>query len=390
MVERTPAGDAYRLGPELLLLAGRARRCARPARRRAGRARGARPRHARDGDARGAGRARDAHPGRGDGRPHGGRAAVARHQLARARDLHRQGAAGAPARASAATPCCRGSWPVLTPRTVTDAAALDRALARVRTQGFAIAQEELEQGFVAVAAPVRDASGAVVAALSVGGPKARLPAAALQSCARRVAAAAQKVSTKSGPCRPGRAGTPGPHRKEVPMKTHDVLVLGGGMIGSAVAFDLARTGRARVTIADLREPALPLLRGRADVAVRRADLSDPGAVRDAGEGFDVVVGAPAERPRPRGAAGGASRRAPTAWTSASSRRTRSDLDGLARERGVTAVVDCGVAPGISNLMVGYAAAQLDAGGRRRDHGGRAAARAALAVRLQGRRSRPPT
>ena len=34
------------------------------------------------------------------------------------------------------------------------------------------------------------------------------------------------------------------------MKSHDVLVLGGGMIGSAVAFDLARTGRTRVTIAD--------------------------------------------------------------------------------------------------------------------------------------------
>ena len=75
------------------------------------------------------------------------------------------------------------------------------------------------------------------------------------------------------------------------MKTHDVLVLGGGMIGSAVAFDLARSGRARVTIADLREPALPLVRGRSDVAVRRADLSDPDAVRTLAEGFDVVVGA---------------------------------------------------------------------------------------------------
>ena len=35
------------------------------------------------------------------------------------------------------------------------------------------------------------------------------------------------------------------------------------------------------------------------------------------------------------------------------------LDAFARERGVTAVVDCGVSPGISNLAVGRAAAALD-------------------------------
>jgi saccharopine dehydrogenase-like NADP-dependent oxidoreductase len=35
------------------------------------------------------------------------------------------------------------------------------------------------------------------------------------------------------------------------------------------------------------------------------------------------------------------------------------LDELARERGVTAVVDCGLAPGFANLIVGYCVAQLD-------------------------------
>jgi lysine 6-dehydrogenase len=35
-----------------------------------------------------------------------------------------------------------------------------------------------------------------------------------------------------------------------------------------------------------------------------------------------------------------------------------DLDPLARERGVCAVVDCGVAPGVSNLLCGLAAANL--------------------------------
>jgi saccharopine dehydrogenase-like NADP-dependent oxidoreductase len=36
-----------------------------------------------------------------------------------------------------------------------------------------------------------------------------------------------------------------------------------------------------------------------------------------------------------------------------------DLDALARANGVTAIVDCGVAPGMSNLLVGYAAARLE-------------------------------
>jgi saccharopine dehydrogenase-like NADP-dependent oxidoreductase len=35
-----------------------------------------------------------------------------------------------------------------------------------------------------------------------------------------------------------------------------------------------------------------------------------------------------------------------------------ELDGVARERGVTAVVDCGVAPGLSNLLCGRAEHEL--------------------------------
>ena len=36
-----------------------------------------------------------------------------------------------------------------------------------------------------------------------------------------------------------------------------------------------------------------------------------------------------------------------------------ELDPLAREHGATAVVDCGVSPGLSNMMVGHAVARLD-------------------------------
>ena len=43
-----------------------------------------------------------------------------------------------------------------------------------RRRGFAVADEELEAGLLGVAAPVRDASGRVVAAVNVSGPKYRL------------------------------------------------------------------------------------------------------------------------------------------------------------------------------------------------------------------------
>jgi DNA-binding IclR family transcriptional regulator len=68
------------------------------------------------------------------------------------------------------------------PRTAVD---LARRIELARESGFAVAQEELEPGLVAVAAPVRDFRGAVVAALNVSAPQfrfqARLPAAGEQT-----------------------------------------------------------------------------------------------------------------------------------------------------------------------------------------------------------------
>ena len=61
-----------------------------------------------------------------------------------------------------------------TPRTVTTRAALAADLAEVRRRGWAVADEELEPGLVAIAAPVLAAGGRVVAALSVSGPTVRL------------------------------------------------------------------------------------------------------------------------------------------------------------------------------------------------------------------------
>jgi DNA-binding IclR family transcriptional regulator len=61
-----------------------------------------------------------------------------------------------------------------TPRTATDAAELDVELTSAAAVGYATAVEEYETGLNAVAAPVLDRAGAVIAALSVSGPAYRL------------------------------------------------------------------------------------------------------------------------------------------------------------------------------------------------------------------------
>jgi DNA-binding IclR family transcriptional regulator len=62
----------------------------------------------------------------------------------------------------------------LTPHTITDPAALRLEVARVRHRGWAEAVQEREVGLASIAAPVRDSSGAVVAAVSIGAPLVRL------------------------------------------------------------------------------------------------------------------------------------------------------------------------------------------------------------------------
>ena len=75
-------------------------------------------------------------------------------------------------------PVPSGPLESLAPHTATtvDELGLDEVLAK----GYAVAVEELEPGLWAVAAPVHDASGAVVAALSISGPTIRMPSARLE------------------------------------------------------------------------------------------------------------------------------------------------------------------------------------------------------------------
>lgn len=62
----------------------------------------------------------------------------------------------------------------LTPRTRTDPAELAEELGRVRQQGWALVDQELEIGLRSVAAPLRDSAGRVVAALNVSAHAGRV------------------------------------------------------------------------------------------------------------------------------------------------------------------------------------------------------------------------
>jgi DNA-binding IclR family transcriptional regulator len=90
------------------------------------------------------------------------------------------------------------SLPAPTLRTISAPSAFRRELRRVRGRGYAVTVEELEPGFVAVAAPIRAASGQVVAALSVGGPKLRLTTEQVARLGARLPAAALRVSERLG------------------------------------------------------------------------------------------------------------------------------------------------------------------------------------------------
>jgi IclR family transcriptional regulator, acetate operon repressor len=61
-----------------------------------------------------------------------------------------------------------------TDKTITTEAALKSELATVRARGYAVTDEELEPGLIAVAAPIHGYDGAVIAAISVSAPTNRM------------------------------------------------------------------------------------------------------------------------------------------------------------------------------------------------------------------------
>lgn len=91
-----------------------------------------------------------------------------------------------------------GSLESYTRNTITRMELLEQELATVRGSGYAIGQEEYEVGLNAIAAPIRDMSGQVVAALSASGPAYRLSPESFEPAASALISAASAVSRQLG------------------------------------------------------------------------------------------------------------------------------------------------------------------------------------------------
>jgi IclR family KDG regulon transcriptional repressor len=85
-----------------------------------------------------------------------------------------------------------------TPNTITDSSRLCTELARVRRRGYALDNEEFELGLRCIAAPVRDHTGEVIAAISIAGPAFRIGGQQIPNLSRTVMAAAARLSASLG------------------------------------------------------------------------------------------------------------------------------------------------------------------------------------------------
>lgn len=137
-----------------------------------------------------------------------------------------------------------------------------------------------------------------------------------------------------------------------------VTVLGAGRVGSAMVRDLAAGGELEVTVADVSEAALGRLADLARVRRVQRDLSDPAEVAEIAASADLVVGAvpgPLGLQTIRSVIEAGVDMVDISFCEQDPR----ELDGLARERDVMVIVDCGVAPGCSNLLLGRCLAEMD-------------------------------
>ncbi len=134
-----------------------------------------------------------------------------------------------------------------------------------------------------------------------------------------------------------------------------IAVLGAGMVGSVIAIDLSKDHQ--VTSFDINQNNLNLLNQRFGINCKQANLSMFDDYAEMLAGFDMVVSA---------VPGFMGYRALEAIINAGKDvvdisffpENALDLHQLAFKKQVTAIVDCGVAPGMSNLVLGYYDTQM--------------------------------
>ena len=138
-----------------------------------------------------------------------------------------------------------------------------------------------------------------------------------------------------------------------------MIVLGCGLVGGPMAIDLAKEKEFEITIVDKNQEVLDALAARHNnIKTVHRDLGDPQEVSALVADYDLVINAVP------GFMGFQTLQAiieagRNVVDIAFYSENPFDLDALAREMGVTAIVDCGVAPGMSNLLIGHVHEQLD-------------------------------
>jgi len=137
-----------------------------------------------------------------------------------------------------------------------------------------------------------------------------------------------------------------------------VAVLGVGRVGSAIVADLARDGNFEVTAVDASAAALQRAMLQGATSKQRLDLGDPGQVGKLAARHDLVVGAV---PGPIGyqTLEAVIQSGTNVVDISFSAENPLQLAELAESVGVTAVVDCGVAPGLSNMLLGFTETACD-------------------------------
>lgn len=136
-----------------------------------------------------------------------------------------------------------------------------------------------------------------------------------------------------------------------------ITVLGCGLVGSAMALDLARTGH-QIKVADLNQSSFERLKGEREITTVVGDLNQADVIQKVIKNSDLVIGAV---PGFMGYQ--------TVKTVLEAKHDIVDisffpedpfaLEDLATNNDVTAILDCGVAPGFSHVAFGYLSSWFD-------------------------------
>ncbi|MCP5064742.1 MAG: saccharopine dehydrogenase [Ignavibacteriae bacterium] len=131
----------------------------------------------------------------------------------------------------------------------------------------------------------------------------------------------------------------------------NIIVLGSGMVGTAMAIDMVKT--THVTISDINENALKLAKKKCkELKTLKIDVSNSKELKIALEPFDLVICA---------VPGFLGFKTLKAIIEAKKNvvdisffpENAFELNAMAKENNITAIVDCGVAPGMGNVILGY-------------------------------------